>query len=331
MSADGFRAAVEREALPEAQAILRAAIHRGDSASELRLWFERVVSDHHLSYGHGAIYSHKAFELLQMAGWERADTVLPHLVPTIVHGTREDTLPYMRPFMRALAEVDLTHLAAIDPDPSWSDDGRVEVALLGSDRIAPVHAVAEAFREGAGVHGVLDTVVDAVSERMLRYDVAGELDHADDFGWLDVTHGVTYAHAARWHHDAGLAARPDGRATPELVRLAFFTAFLGHWTGRHEWHTSVGPRRHIQPLAADVATYGDELQRLSLRDRTTSFIFNVHAVKMARAASIEARRRDTTLPLDATARFIAAPKDERRVAATVYRSIDFLAGRAPRD
>ena len=72
---------------------------------------------------------------------------------------------------------------------------RLSTALLGSDRTAPVHAVANAFRDGAGVHGVLDAVVDAVSERMLRYDLAGDFDVADDFGWLDITHGVTYAHA----------------------------------------------------------------------------------------------------------------------------------------
>ena len=330
VTAAAFRSAVEREALAEAQSILRAAILRGDSAADLRPWFQAVVSDHHLSYGHGAIYSQKAFELLDMVGWERADTVLPHLVPTIVYGTREDTLPYMRPFMRSLAGVDLASLGALDADPNWVDDGRLQDALLGSDRTAPVGAVTNAFRSGAGVHGVLDAVVDAVSERMLRYDLAGDFDLADDFGWLDITHGITYAHAVRWHHDAALA-EGDRSGRRRSVRLVFFTAFLAHWTGRHEWHTSVGPRAEIEPLAADVATYGDELQRVSLSDGMTAFIFNVHGVKMARAAALEARRRDTIVPLDAAARFIAAPKLERRVAGTVHRSIDFIAGRTPRD
>ena len=331
VTAEGFRAAVEREALADAQSIVRAAIHRGDSATDLRPWFEAVVSDHHLSYGHGAIYSQKAFELLDLIGWERADTVLPHLVPTIVHGTREDTLPYMRPFMRAFAGIDLTDLATRDADPTWVDDGRLRSALLGSDRTVPVLAVADALRDGAGVDGVLDTVVDAVSERMLRYDLAGEFDVADDFGWLDITHGVTYAHAARWHHAADVASSADAAPNTDLIRLVFFTAFLAHWTGRHEWHTSVGAPDEIEPLAADVATYGEELQRLALRDGTTALIFNVHAVKMARAAALEGRRRGTTLPLDATLRFITAPKLERRVAATVHRSIDFVAGLITRD
>src|SRR6478752_7538351 len=73
----------------DAQALVLAAIERGDTADDLRRWFTAVVSDHLLSYGHGAIYAQKAFELLEWLGWDRADTVLPYLVPTIVWGTRE--------------------------------------------------------------------------------------------------------------------------------------------------------------------------------------------------------------------------------------------------
>ncbi|WP_040491881.1 Rieske (2Fe-2S) protein [Ilumatobacter nonamiensis] len=329
ITAPAFRAAVEAEALGEAQSLLRGAIHRGDTADDLRPWFTQIVSDHHLSYGHAAIYGQKAFELLDMIGWERADTVLPHLVPTIVYGTREDGLPYMRPFMKAMADVDLGSLTRVEADPGWSDDGRLEAAILGRDRVAPVAAVTTALREGAGVDGVLDVVVDAVSERMLRYDFDGEFDFDDDFGWLDITHGITYAHAIRWHHHH--VDRADPSLSEDLVRLAYFSAFLGYWTGRHEWHTHVGDRHDVAPLSTDVGTYGDELQRQSQTDGTTAFIVHAHAVKTSRAAALEARRRDTALPLDAVSLFLNAPKLERFVAATVHRSIDFLAGRAPRD
>ena len=66
-------------------------------------------------------------------------------------------------------------------------------------------------------------------------------------------------------------------------------------------------------------------------DGTSAFIVHAHAVKTSRAAAIEARRAGSTLPLDAAARFLAAPKLERFVAATVERSIDFLNGRTQRD
>ncbi len=324
-----FRAAVEAERVVDAQRLVLAAIERGDTADDLRPWFSGVVSDHHLSYGHGAIYSQKAFELLDMIGWDRAGTVLPHLVPTIVYGTREDKLPYMRPFMKALASVDLGDLAAVDADPGWEDDGTLLGALLGDDRTAPLDASVAALRAGAGVDNVLDVVVTAVSERMLRYDTAGEFDFADDFGWLDITHGITYAHAVRWHHREALerGAGPD----PDLVRLALFTAFLAHWTGRHEWHTRVGERAEVDPGPASLVAYGERVQRESLLDGTTAFIVHAHAVKTSRAAAIEALGMRSALPLDAVARFLAAPRLERFVAATVERSIDFLNGRTQRE
>jgi hypothetical protein len=115
------------------------------------------------------------------------------------------------------------------------------------------------------------------------------------------------------------------------VRLALFTAFQAWWTGRHEWHTRVGERTEIEPLSTDLVEYGNALQRDSMLDGTTAFIVHAHAVKTSRAASLEALRLDSTLPLDAAARFMAAPKLERFVAATVTRSIDFLNGRTQRD
>ena len=90
------------------------------------------------------------------------------------------------------------------------------------DRRAPLTASVAALRAGAGIDGLLDAVVLAVSERMLRYDTAGEFDFADDFGWLDITHGLTYANAARWHHHRAVAAAlvdsPDSAALDATPR-----------------------------------------------------------------------------------------------------------------
>ena len=318
-----FRSAVESERLAPAQALVRAAIHDGYGVADLRPWFTAVASDHLLSYGHGAIYCQKAFELLDLIGWERADTVLPYLVPTIVYGTREDLLPYTRPFMRALAGADLAALAGLPVDEQWHDDGTLLAILLGNDRKAIVPSVAAALRAGAGVDGVLDVVVETVGERMMRYDLAGERDLLDDFGWLDITHGLTYAHAARWHHHQ--------LAGPDTVRLAMFTAFLAQWTGRHEWHTTVADRDHGRRFAGSVVDAGEALQREALLDNASAFIVYAHGIKTSRAAAREAARSGSMLPLQAAARLLDSPRLERFVAANVARSIEFLAGRAPRD
>lgn len=325
-----FRSAVESERLEDAQALVRGAIHGGADADELRPWFTDVVSDHFLSYGHGAIYAQKAFQLLDRIGWDRADTVLPHLVPTIVYATREDTLPYTKLFHRGLARLDLRALveAACEPDPAWTDDGRLLAALLGPDRTEAAVAAGAALADGASLDAVLDVVSIAVGERMLRYDTDGERDFHDDFGWLDITHGLTCANAVRWHVAHRVAT---SGVDADLVRLVLWTVFLANWTGRHEWHTAVGERAEVEPRSSDLLEYGRSLQHDALLDGTTAFIVHAHAVKTSVAATEEAVRLGSTVPLDATARFMAAPKLERFVAAAVTRSIDFLSGRVPRD
>ncbi len=320
-----FRRLVEAEDLALAQALLRGAIHGGADKDDLRAWFTDIVSDHLLSYGHGAIYVQKAFQLLDQLGWDRADTVLPHLLPTLVYGTREDTLPYARLFVRGTVGLDLNSLASrvASTQQGWVDDGRLLAAVLGPDRAAAATAAGRALQEGASLDAVLDVVSLAVSERMLRYDVSGEREFHDDFGWLDITHGLTYTNAARW------LIRQQPNPTADSVKLVMWTVFLANWTGRHEWHAGVGPRADMTPLSADLTEYGRLLQHDALLDGTSAFIVHAHAVKMSVAATEEAVRLGSSAPLDATARFMTSPRLERFVAATVTRSLDHLSGRTP--
>ncbi len=319
-----FRSAVEDERLTEAQGLVRGAIHTGVDQAELQRWFADVASDHLLAYGHGAIYTQKAFQLLDRLGWERADTVLGYLVPTIVYATREDKLPYMRKFMRLTSELNLSELAERPRDSTWTDGGALQAALLGHDVGTVVGEIVRALNEGAGIPGLLNTVSLAVSVRHLRYDVLTEFDLHDDFGWLDLTHGLTYANAARWMTAAV-------GANESTMRLALYTAFLAYWTGRHEWHTKIGPMNDVVRPSTEIDSYGAALQRRALHDPASMFIFQAHAIKMSVAATEEAHATRSLLPLDAASRFMESPKHERGVAATVAQSIDFLSGHTIRE
>jgi hypothetical protein len=303
------------------------------------------VSDHHLGFGHPAIYTQKAFTLLDALGWERAATVLPHLVPAIVVSTREDKLPPMRPFLRAVAGADLASLAEVAPADGWEDDGRLRAALLGRDKAAPAVEALRALREGAGVERLLDAVVLAASERLLRYDPAVDFDPRDDFGWLDITHSMTYADAARW----AWRAEPG----PDTLRLALWTVFHVHDSGRWEWRRggpvetpAVEPRsgdlqaaieagRPDDAVALALGTPVEEacaaLERASLADRAGSFIVAAHLIKTAHAATQEAAATGSPLPLAGAARFLAGPRLERFVTVNAWRAIDLLSGRGPAD
>ncbi len=327
-AATDFAKAVEDEDYIGAMAWVVAAIERGDSPAQLRSEFITAVSRHHIGYGHGAIYTQKAFELLDRVGWSNAPDLLPHLVLPVSGGTREDTLPYMRKAMRALETVD-TEALALAPDrreTGWEPSALVPELLTAEE--APIEIAVRAIHDGAGIEGLLDAVSLAVSERLLRYDLSIEADVADGFGWLDITHGLTYARAARWAWQADPG--------PHTARLALFTAWLAFDTGRAERRNGIAhPSEPSGPVAealtGNVDEVADSLARAAMDDRGGSFIVVAHLVKTVQAAREEAAFTGSALPLAAAARFVEAPRKERFVARSVAESLDFVkTGKPPR-
>lgn len=333
--------AIEREDVDAAVAATRGRIAAGDSPEKFIRAYAAAVGSHHLSYGHGAIYVQKSFEMLEMIGWEHADDVLPHLTIGLIYSTREDTLPYMRKAVQAIDSVDLEALAAAALDPSWVDSGALRSALLDSPEAA-IDAAVEAVHAGAGIAGLVGAVSLAVSERLLRYDLTLEFDTDEEFSWLDITHGLTYANAARWLWER--------EPSPAVARLVLFTVFLCHDTGRAERWGLQQPTPVPAPapgdlgaavldgrtddavahaLAGDPDAVSDALEQTSLLDRSGSWIVAAHVVKMARAARFEAAATGSSLPLAAAARFAAAPRLERFIAANVAQALDFIQSGTP--
>jgi nitrite reductase/ring-hydroxylating ferredoxin subunit len=331
-----FRGLVEREDTAGAEAFILGAFEAGLGAADVRPWLVGAVSDHHLSFGHYAIYLQKAFSLLDHLGADRAAAVLGPLAFGIVHGTREDTLPYFRAPAAAVRALDLAALAEAPDrrDTGWVDeDTALRRAILDGPE-PPVAAAAEAVLAGAGIEGLLDTVVLAASDRLLRHDPAEDT-APTDFGWLDITHVMTYADAARW----AWRSEPG----PDTARLALWTVLMAHDSGRAERRRqrpalTVLPapaagdlRGAVEAGQADDAvaialgvpdgTAGAALERAALSDLAGSFIVSAHLVKTARAARREAPEVGSNLPLAATARFMASPRVERFVSSATTEAI----------
>jgi len=337
-SSGGFEqycAHVEAERADEADALLTGALLDGLSRDEAARWMIRPTTAHHLSFGHGAIYTQKAFEMLDAVGWEHAPEMLGHLSLMHIWSTREDKLPYMRPFLRAFTAGRLETRWDRPVDASWAGCDRLVEALLGSDQAVGVAAAFTALDEGAGVPGILDAVAIAASERMLRHDLVHE-QHPDitGYNWLDITHSLTYANAARW----AWAADPG----EHTARLAMYTVFHVVDGGRYAsdaLRADVGePRSSLDDALAEADPDGavaaaltepldsveDSLVRASLDDRAGALIVVAHHVKTTRAAIREARATGSRLPLAAAARFMAAPGRQRFVASNVMRARHFL-------
>lgn len=343
--------AIEREDAAAAMAAVLGRLDAGGTAAlpGLRADLIEAASAHHLGYGHGAIYTQKTFELLDLVGADHARALLPWLAMSLVQLTREDLLPYMRRATRAIEAVDLDSLAAA-PDrrrTAWSPDDALMAALLDSDD-APIETAALTVTGGAGVEGLLDAVVLGAAARLLRHDPNVDFDPGVAFDWLDITHALTYANAARW----AWRAAPG----PTTARLALFTVFLLHDSGRAERWGLVRPVPTPDPrpgsvldavldrrpddavahvLAVDpadhaaVAAVSEQLARAAMADRAGSFIVAAHVVKLIEAARREAAETASMLPLAAAARFAAAPRLERFVAAAAVEAVDFVRTGAP--
>ncbi len=340
-----YRSLVESEQADGADALLTGALLDGLTRDEAARWLLQAVCDHHLDFGHGAIYVQKAFEMLDALGWERAADLLPHVSYMHVLATREDKLPYMRPFLRAVVDAGIVDRWTDVADPAWSGRDALVRVLLGTDPVAGVTASRVALGEGAGIVGVLDAVSVAASERMIRHDVEHER-HPDvsGYGWLDITHSLTYVNAARWAWHTAPSA--------DTARLAMFTVFHVIDGGRaaapviEPIEAVIGRSPGGVPLAAALATndpdaavaaamtepvddVGEALVRASLDDRSGALIVVAHHVKTVRAAIREAEHTGSQLPLAAAARFLAAPARQRFVAQAVQRARHLLTTGAP--
>ncbi|MBO0773098.1 MAG: Rieske 2Fe-2S domain-containing protein [Actinobacteria bacterium] len=362
---------VDEERAGDAEALLRGLIAAGVPAPVLRHTLLTAVTDHFLAYGHSMIFVQKAFDLLDQIGWQEADAVLSPLVPEMVLGTRYDKLPYMRKFLRAweAAEPDLALLAraGMGPDraaPSGAGAAQRAAArpsgngsgLLGYQRSLTdgspdeaLGALVRALAGGAPVTAVIDATGRAAAERLARFDIELDLDDTNDWGWLDVTHTLTYLNALRWAWSAD--------RSPQVLRGLFHAAWFVQWTGQFD-ERNPGPARgrpqpHPTQDAAEVhraiasrdpdaavaladgytgprAELELSLIRAAAEDHSTAPIMVAHVVKTAQAAVEESRALGdgpgSAAPIAAAARFLASPKRERFVYQSTLEAITTLRG-----
>jgi nitrite reductase/ring-hydroxylating ferredoxin subunit len=185
--ADGFIAAIEAENEQTALAILNDALAHGPQrAAAIKAALARAALAHYQDFGHSAIYTRKAFELIAGLGWSVAAPVLKSLTRSIVYATREDRIPEFRHYPKALARWPSAEQAATAGDlVGLSVNQTLERALaLPGDNEAKYKLLLEAS---------------AIA--LLRFD-ASVYDRTDkpvshNIGWLDFTHALTFGHAAR--------------------------------------------------------------------------------------------------------------------------------------
>jgi nitrite reductase/ring-hydroxylating ferredoxin subunit len=147
--------------------------------------------------GHSLDFINKAFECLDLIGWEHAPAVLPTVVGQMVaaRGAEEST-PWRQPTdlvaltERAAAEV--SQLLAAGPRVhGWLGHAALGHELLGDEPHIIVEALKAAIRAGATAADLGRSLAYAAALRVARFGTANE--HGD---WETAHHVFTYANAA---------------------------------------------------------------------------------------------------------------------------------------
>jgi nitrite reductase/ring-hydroxylating ferredoxin subunit len=153
---------------------------------------DRVYADG----GHSLDFINKAFECLDIIGWEHAADVLPSVVGQMVaaRGAEERTAWCQPIDLIALCQragLELPHLfSACGNVKGWSDHMALSESLLGDDPAAIISALTVAARDGATPSDLGRALAYAAALRVARFGTANE--HSD---WETAHHVFTYANA----------------------------------------------------------------------------------------------------------------------------------------
>jgi nitrite reductase/ring-hydroxylating ferredoxin subunit len=206
-----FLEAIELEDEPRGIALVRGAIAAGLTIADLLPVFMTATLAHYNDFGHSLIYTVKTGELARRLGPSVASELLLLLTRSLINATREDLLPEFSTYSSRLAAWG----EIIEPClPLAAESLRVGSAKTAMQIVAawgarhPPERIFPVLVEGAAW-----LLLHADEKVLTRAD--GKI--ADNVGWLDFTHALTFAEAGQ------TAARLKPELWPAvLLQLACF-------------------------------------------------------------------------------------------------------------
>ena len=304
---EAFCRAVEEEDESAAIRLTRGAVATGDACGAMERGLARAALAHYADFGHAAIYVLKARALVRRLGEDIAEPVLLSLVRGLVTAFREDLIPEFRGYGEALER--------FGSKPNGAAPAAEDYAGLNAGK-----ALAATAEHGAAPPlALFRSLLGANALNMVRFDL-GHLDDLDkpyggDFGWLDLTHGLTFAEAV-----LGLCSRYPELWPAGLLQMACFSGRnIGHADDRvdpDEW-TVADPEAFFAEVDGRLLDHG--------QDR---YIVSVHLLKTASAvrsllASGKAGRSGE-LALAALNRLLHSPVRRKMVRRTARQAMRFV-------
>ncbi len=302
-----FIDAAELEDEPHAIARIAGALETGIPYARLRPALAAAALAHYADFGHSAIYVFKTGQLIERLGPELALPLTKALTRSIIYATREDKLPEFRQYAKALS--------------AWDGKGNTPARaenLIGQSVNGALNAVLSS--SGRPPREIYDALLEAAAWNQLHFDTRWERATtgaiADNIGWLDFTHALTFSNAVRHLCEETPSLWPQA-----LLQLALF----------------VGRNRKYTDADLDVAQWCVE-NEASFIVRELSALYdhsvpepiiachrikNLFALEDELAASPNAPWHDTVLA--SVNRYLNAPIKRRHGLRQASQALDFIA------
>src|SRR2546427_2060763 len=248
-NAEDFAVAVEAQDEDRAAALLNGALAQGLHFADLEPALASAALAHYNDFGHTLIYLMHVRRLIERLGTEVEKPLLLAWVRSLIYATREDLLPDFRHYADALAA---WHASARQADIQPGPD-----AFEGQSARQVLDATVAAA--GSAPLDVYFALMEASARHLLRFDERHALrtdnSVADNVGWLDFTHALTFGHALRQQ-----CARQPHLWPRGLLQLALFVGRnsgyldpnMAAQTAIQEWAVSDETAFHERAIATIV-------------------------------------------------------------------------------
>lgn len=301
-----FLHAIEAEDEAAAIARLRGALGDGLGYPALERALTTAALAHYNDFGHALIYVAKAGALIARLGGAVTAPLLLALVRMLIYSRREDLIPEFGGYAAALE--------------SWgggANGAAPEAAAYRGLNVGNALALTAAHA-GSPPEAVYQALLEANAANMLTFDLAYQ-DHVarpirDNVGWLDFTHGITFANAVRAQCAKFPALWPAG-----LLQMACFSGRNAPYTDpaldADDWRVE-DPAAFFEATARGLFDHG-----------RNEDIVAVHLLKTTLAARAEAAADGRAAPTLAAAlnRFLHSPLKRRHVRRAARQAMSFVA------
>jgi len=265
--------------------------------------FTRAALAHYADFGHSLIYVAKAGGLIARLGPAVEAPLLLSLARSLIYATREDLIPEFADYAGARK--------------AWGGDSRApSVGDYAGLNVRRALALTAAHGE-APPATLYRALLGANARNLLMLDLARQtrVDQpmTENAGWLDMTHGITFANAVRLQCEKYPELWPEG-----LLQMACFA-------GRNDGFTDPAVDAAAWHVADPDAFFAAAIARI-LDHGQSENIVAVHVLKTTLAARAEADAAGETegTLLAGLNRFLHSPLRRRHVRRTMRQAMAFV-------